>query len=380
MSDVASVNEEKPVPSDSEAAGLPWVDEVFRDQNPERLPDEPEPTPEEIAAAEAEKAAAEEAERKANGTPTKAELKAMLDALPDDDEGEQPVGEEPDEAAEEAKKKAAKAKEDEEEEEGAEEAKDEGKKPRRRSKARRERRAMERALAEKDAEIARLKEHGPERPEAEEAIPQPKLEDFEYDTEKWAEALGDWTKKQIDAGKEQAAKAEEAKRQEAEQAAIRERFEAFEDREDEFREQHDDYDDVTRADDLKITPDMAIFIQESELGPHIAYHLGNNPEEADEIAGLSPLAQIKRLTRIEARLEAEQAADAPQEEEAEEAEGAGQATNKPTQPAAKAPQRSPTQAPEPISTVGGGGSPPRRDPSKMPYEEYRQGRLTGKIR
>ena len=396
MSEVPSVNQEqKPVP-DSEASDKAWVDPIFAEINPERLPDEPEPTAEDIAAQEAEDAAAAEAERKADGQPTKAELKKLIEDLPDDDDPEEgaakkPDGEaeeaddEADKAAEEAKKKAAEA-EGEEADDGAEEAKD-GKKPRRRSRARRDRRAMERRLQEKDDEIARLRGQAPqpEPAKAEEVAPQPKLEDFET-ADEWAAAFGNWTQAQFDAGKEQAARAEQAKRYEAVQKVIEDRINAYEKRVDKFRDIHDDYDEVTGEDneDLMITPEMAEVIMESELGPQLAYHLGGNPEEAEKIAGLSPLAQAKALAKIETRLEAEQAAaETPEEDpedEPEEGEEAEEATPKSQPAAAKAPRQTPTKAPEPITTVGGGGAPAKRDTENMSMADYYDGRLSGKIK
>lgn len=390
MSEVPSVNQEqKPVP-DSEASDKAWIDPIFAEINPERLPDEPEPTTEDIAAQKAEEAEAAEAERKADGQPTKAELKKLIEDLPDDESEEgaakKPDGEadeDADKAAEEAKKKAAEA-ESEEEGDGAEEVKD-GKKPRRRSRARRDRRAMERRLQEKDDEIARLRGQSPqpEPAKAEEVAPQPKLEDFET-ADEWAAAFGNWTQAQFDAGKEQAARAEQAKRQEAVQKVIEDRIDAYEKRLDEFRETHDDYDEVARDDELAITEAMAEVIMESELGPQLAYHLGNNPEEAEKIAGLSPLAQAKALAKLETRLEAEQAkAETPEEDpedEPEEGEEAEEATPKSQPAAAKAPRPSPTKAPEPITTVGGGGSASKSDPDKAGIGDYIEGRLSGKIK
>ena len=390
MSEVPSVNQEqKPVP-DSEASDKAWIDPIFAEINPERLPDEPEPTTEDIAAQKAEEAEAAEAERKADGQPTKAELKKLIEDLPDDESEEgaakKPDGEadeDADKAAEEAKKKAAEA-ESEEEGDGAEEVKD-GKKPRRRSRARRDRRAMERRLQEKDDEIARLRGQSPqpEPAKAEEVAPQPKLEDFET-ADEWAAAFGNWTQAQFDAGKEQAARAEQAKRQEAVQKVIEDRIDAYEKRLDEFRETHDDYDEVARDDELAITEAMAEVIMESELGPQLAYHLGNNPEEAEKIAGLSPLAQAKALAKLETRLEAEQAkAETPEEDpedEPEEGEEAEEATPKSQPAAAKAPRPSPTKAPEPITTVGGGGAPAKRDTENMSMADYYDGRLSGKIK
>jgi len=380
MTEVPSVNPEQHEIPESESAGKPWVDPIFMEQNPERLPDEPEPTPEEIAAQKAEEAKAEEADRKANGTPTKKELAALIAALPEDDEAEEAkAGEEPDKAAEEAKEevkaeevKAEKPKSDESKpEENAEEA----------LLDRRKRRELERAkrLRELEAENAQLKQQIPPKTEpAEEAVPQPKLEDFDYDTEKWATALGEWTQKEIAAGQ---ARAEEAKRREAAQQAFKVRQEAFDEREEAARDLYDDYDDIAHDNKLPITDAMAEVIFDSNLGPQIAYHLGKNREEAGRIAMMNPLAQAKALGQIEARFEAEEAKakaaeEAQNSDKAEEAESAEEAKTK-SQPQSRP---TPTKAPEPIPTVGGGGATARRDPSRMSMEDYEEGRRSGKIR
>lgn len=49
---------------------------------------------------------------------------------------------------------------------------------------------------------------------------------------------------------------------------------------------------------------MADAIRTSEDGPKVAYHLAANPTEARRIAGLSPLAQVREIGRLEGRLSA----------------------------------------------------------------------------
>lgn len=79
---------------------------------------------------------------------------------------------------------------------------------------------------------------------------------------------------------------------------------AFDNREDEARGKYDDYEAVTRNPDLRITVEMMATIQESEIGPEIAYHLGMHPDEASRIAKLGPLAQAREIGKIEASLAA----------------------------------------------------------------------------
>lgn len=97
---------------------------------------------------------------------------------------------------------------------------------------------------------------------------------------------------------EQKVAARENQRQRTEVEAV------FDDREEEARAKYDDYEDVTRNPNLKITTPMYETIQASEIGPDIAYHLGMNPKEADRISRLSPLLQAKEIGKIEASLNA----------------------------------------------------------------------------
>lgn len=73
-------------------------------------------------------------------------------------------------------------------------------------------------------------------------------------------------------------------------------------REENAREKYADYDQVTRNRDLSITPTMAEVIQASDIGPEVAYHLGQNPKEAERISRLPPLLQAKEIGRIEDKL------------------------------------------------------------------------------
>lgn len=77
---------------------------------------------------------------------------------------------------------------------------------------------------------------------------------------------------------------------------------AYKARETAFTADHPDFEDTVYADDVKITPAMTQAILEAEDGPAIAYHLGQNPEVAERIAGLSPAQQVTELGRISVKL------------------------------------------------------------------------------
>lgn len=228
--------------------------------------------------------------------------------------------------------------------------------------------------------------------------PRPKLEDFDYDQDKWAEALTDWTDKEIDRRARvaaQAAREEERVRTEAENTKrqVETLKQEFASRETEARDRYDDYDDVVYDQTIVIPPIAADVIYASEVGPDLAYYLATHQDEAKQIAAMSDAAAARTIGRIEARIEAEQASPTartgtttqPKPNSAEPANGSTANGQAPAQGGTGAtrtqtqPRRPATRAPEPIRTVGGGGAV-HRSPDKMDYEEYKKGRMDGSIR
>jgi hypothetical protein len=100
-----------------------------------------------------------------------------------------------------------------------------------------------------------------------------------------------------------------------------------------------DFEEVLASSDVVMTPPMQQAIMESDIGPKLAYYLANNPEEAEKIAGMSPIGAIRTLGRIEERL----------------------ANSK---PAVKT-----TDAPPPIKPIGASAAV-SKDPSKMSDAEF----------
>lgn len=65
-----------------------------------------------------------------------------------------------------------------------------------------------------------------------------------------------------------------------------------------------DFADVVSSSDIIFNePAVLQAIQESDIGPKIAYYLASNPDEADDIAQLRGSAAIRAIGRIEAKLE-----------------------------------------------------------------------------
>jgi hypothetical protein len=69
-------------------------------------------------------------------------------------------------------------------------------------------------------------------------------------------------------------------------------------------EQYPDAVDVVMNDDWSCSTAMYDFIESSESGPALAYHLATNEELADKIARLSPVLAARELVKVEAGLPA----------------------------------------------------------------------------
>lgn len=127
--------------------------------------------------------------------------------------------------------------------------------------------------------------------------------------------------------------------QSAAEARAKEIGDSFVKRKDEFAKAHPDYEEIAESDDLKISVPMAAAILEDEDGPAIAYYLGQNPDEAERISGLSPNRAVSELGRIAAKLK--------------------------TPPPKK-------EKPAPLNALRGNSAPAStgKDPNEMSMEEY----------
>lgn len=102
--------------------------------------------------------------------------------------------------------------------------------------------------------------------------------------------------------------ADEVKRRESEAEVMKTTVRAFEKRKVAFLKDHPDYEDVAEANPEdggpSITLPMRDMIIADDDGPAIAYFLGQNPDESERIAALTPIQQVAALGRIAARLNA----------------------------------------------------------------------------
>lgn len=184
------------------------------------------------------------------------------------------------------------------------------------------------------------------------ANPEPKLEEFPDDPNKYYKAQARWEVKRELGATARAEVAKQAALTEAKEA--RTRMEAWESKVAKARESHADWDEVTQA---KISLFAVAWdaIDTSDLAAEIAYHLAGHQEECVRIAALGAAAQAREIGKIEARLAAERdtsTAKSPNEDEP-----------------AEATPRAGSRAPEPIRPV----RPRDRvevDPEKLPQDQF----------
>lgn len=196
--------------------------------------------------------------------------------------------------------------------------------------------ALESRLADKPAGEAKAQ---PKAASAE----RPKSAEFD-DYDEFLDALADWKVDQKLAAA-RSAEAEAAAREA--QAAVTAEWHA---RLDEYRAATPGFDEALEASETVFPPVAQQAIVESELGPALAYHLATHPEEAARIAALPPVAAVRALGKLEAKLDAK--ASTPE---------------KPKPKAASA-------APAPVKPVSGGGRSVDLNDPELPFDEWERQR------
>lgn len=123
----------------------------------------------------------------------------------------------------------------------------------------------------------------------------PQLADFGYDVELYTDALTDWKVDQ----KLDAKLAQQAAKSKQNQLGSE-----FEQRGKEFQKNVPDYEEAVldAFSDSPLDRESAIVIQESEIGPEIAYYLATHEEELDKLKSVSPTRRLVEIGRIETRL------------------------------------------------------------------------------
>ncbi len=172
--------------------------------------------------------------------------------------------------------------------------------------------------------------------------PAPKLEQFDFDTTKWADAHAAWSQRQIERGV--TAGINRLQTQQSAQAAQQ----AFEARTNAFKQSAPDFDVVVSNPALPpLHPTAARLVVTNEKGPAIVYHLAKNPEQLARIARLTPEQQAMAIGRIEASI------------------------NAPKTAAVRPSQKNVTKAPAPPRTAPAGGSPGRNpNDTNVPMQDF----------
>jgi hypothetical protein len=184
--------------------------------------------------------------------------------------------------------------------------------------------------------------------QAPQAAPEPTLDQFEYDTAKWAAAYSKWAKDTIKTETAQTVTQQLQKvRAEEAEAAVEEQWAA---RRDEFAKTTPGAIEAITIAGQIVPPFLGGLIKSSPHGPKVAVHLGLNPDKAARIARLPPAQQAVHFGRLEAELSA---APAP--------------ARKPTPPPS-------TRAPAPPSPVG--SNAPSKPIESMTISEYMEDRAS----
>jgi hypothetical protein len=215
------------------------------------------------------------------------------------------------------------------------------------------------AAAEKEREELRVKASGA-KPAAEtktEGEAEPKLEDFKTH-EEWVKATAKWEiRQELKAQKE-------SEHKEAEAAAQKEVFDAYNSKVSEARAKYDDFDEVVGNPKLQIPMNVQLAIIEMENGPDVAYHLGKNPELCTELQEMSALRAIGKIFRV-----GEELGGGTKNEKAEEAE---------EKPEEKAPKIV-SKAPAPFKPVGSGNTKSTVALDKMDMKSFKAARAAGRV-
>jgi len=123
---------------------------------------------------------------------------------------------------------------------------------------------------------------------------EPTLAQFDYDPEKYATAKAEFAKTQ-------AAKEIEAKqRTESQQRAHQKLVSDWETKAERGADKYDDWQDVVG--EIQPTAPFVAALMEADNGDDIAHYLGKHPSEAKKIAALSPMAQVREIGKLEAKL------------------------------------------------------------------------------
>ena len=238
-------------------------------------------------------------------------MSEQLEIIPEDPEVEPVTGEEPEEAEQRAEAVEEADGESAAPEDDAEQGEE---KPKRRSRAEERINTLtrEKYEAAKKAENLRqqveqlhqyLQSVTQQQPQQTSAIP--RLEDFDYDTDKHAQAVNAWHQEQIAGMQRQQQEAQQQAYLQQQQAAELQRVQA---KLAEGAQKYPDFqakvNDPSLPSLVDVNPAAFQAVMESELGADVAYYLASNPTEVYGFSQMNPVQAIRKVAQIEQMLSA----------------------------------------------------------------------------
>lgn len=213
----------------------------------------------------------------------------------------------------------------------------------------RERRAAERRAEELERQLQALK---PVEKQLEDLEPQEADAKYKDNPRSYWQDWSKWSARQeLRAEREKEAQTRREAEVEATRDALRKRIA-------ETAKEIPDYEAVVSAADVQVPAHLAAFIQESEIGPKIGYHLAKNPEVLERLSKLSPIKAVAEIGKLEATLTTTPVVEKPQTKIEAKPEA---------KPDAKPAEKS--RAPEPIATLNGSSATVQKDLKDMTTRE-----------
>ena len=172
---------------------------------------------------------------------------------------------------------------------------------------------------------------------------------FEY-----AEALAEWSAEQALAKREQEVMQKEV---EAKRETV---IKTWQQKLEVTKAEYPDYDDMVSSSSVKVNDTIRDAILESDVGPRILYELASDDDLAEKLSTITTAGALKLIGKLEAQFE--------KTEEPAKAEKKTVAAK--------------SNAPEPIRPLRstGGVADVAMDGEKMSFQQWKAGRLAGKIR
>ena len=135
----------------------------------------------------------------------------------------------------------------------------------------------------------------------------PKFEDFD-DVDEYNKEMAEYSRKMVSHEIDQRDKTrteEATQKQKGEQRY--KSIENFETKSDEYRKNNSDFDKVAKSKEALMiygrNSNLAIMVQDSEVGPELAHYLGGNLGVLDELASMSVQGAAREIGKLEARIE-----------------------------------------------------------------------------